>query len=912
MVAAPDIDSNDAFAVLGLDPYGEEIDKKVIKMAFRKLAKKYHPDAITNTESSEYEKKWASEQFAKISGAYEALLGQLHETGSVQPTHNNYQGGPYRNMRRPSSKRRKSAYPDNFSAQYGPASSFYSSASTSQTGPEGFWVGAKDTFSNPKYHYDPNDPNFKSGPQRNPFGEYWKNNVKTNFGDGKNSGERWYDSTSYSPNDYGACGDAFGGHWVGAKRDLDPRHSYGHNQDSDTLDINVNETVFTDFYSGEEAAKGYEYKPRAYPKRDLSSPVETMFNDFTKQVNTEAYKHKRFYNSPFMGGTQGVVEGEETVFNDFYSGDPEVVIATLEDAPEDAVEDTSPNVTATSVPESKSSLEDFLTGAFNDDTDESSEKSIPVKGGISGNYTGTGFSGGAVTNQAGQVNGGTVNIGKTVVDDAAKKTAATTEPISGGFSGGTTKESSSTQEAPVAPGTVANKAVNSAPKPADPAHAFTATSVFSSVATGTVNGAAVEGAAKVDGTTGTSVPPSVLFSVANGNINGAAANGAAKPKAVPIGTFNGKPVNAYAGSAASNGAKRGVTSTPPGVNTVGASNTRTASTKYNTPRSSAAKSEAIGGPASQTVCPPAEKANGAANGANSNAVFESPSSHVTATAGVSVGAGTGISSQGPVINKKYEGPETVINDFYTGKGGQGEDASLFEPLTPSFPNKGGGVFRELVDLLKGDSNSGLSTITRQVDDADLSALLQTGGVDEIGSEMLDTQLVVKQLASKLEDLESEILDILAELDMNTKYANKIALEQLEAECIARRDVVGKFLPKAQERMLALQIRYKELMAGSQPQNGIPTRQNTVFHATAPNVPFSPAHRTHAESIDVLRLQQQQEEAANELRLQEEELARLEKVAARIRRQEAAAKRKERLRSMQPDITWIATDRDCGG
>ena len=891
MVSAPDIDSNDAFAVLGLDPYGEEIDKKVIKKAFRKLAKEYHPDAITNTESSEYEKKWASEQFAKISVAYEALLGQLHETGSVQPIHNHYQGGPYRNMRRPSSKRRKSAYPDNFSAQYGPASSFYSSATTSQTGPEGFWVGAKDTFNNPKYHYDPNDPNFKSGPQRNPFGEYWKNNVRTNFGDGtKNGGDQWYDSTDYSPNDYGACGDAFGGHWVGAKRDLDPRRSYGHNQNDDTLDNNVNETVFTDFYSGEEAAKEYEYKPREYPKRDLSSPVETMFNDFTKQVNTEAYKHKRFYNSVFMGGSQGVVEGEETVFNDFYSGDPEAITTTLETT----TDDTSPNATATSASETKSSLEDFLTGAFNDDANESNEPSTPVEGGTSGNYTGTGFSGGAVTNQAGQVNGGgTVNIGKTVVDDAAKKTAAaTTEPIGGGFNRGKAS-SSSTQETPVVPGTVANKSVNNAPKSPGPAAAPTAQRVFSR---------------KPSGPTGTSVPPSVLFSVANGHINGAAANGATKPKAVPIGTFNGKPSNTYAGSAASNGSKGGVKPTPPGVTP----NTRTASTKYNTPRSAATKAEAMGGTASQPVGPSTGMANDAANGATANTAFEAPSSHVTATAGVSVGAGTGISSQGPVINKKYEGPETVINDFYSGKGRQDEDASLSEPLTPTFPNKGGGVFRELVDLLKGDSNSGLSTITRQVDDADLSALLQSGGVDEIGSEMLDTELVVKQLASKLEDLESEILDILAELDMNTKYANKIALEQLEAECIARRDVVGKFLPKAQERMLALQIRYKELLAGSQPQNGTPTMQNAVFHAEAPNVPFSPAHRTHAKSIDVLRLQQQQEAAANELRLQEEELARLEKVAARIRRQEAAAKRKERLRSMQPDITWIATDRDCGG
>ena len=92
MVAA-DIDSADAFTVLGLDPYdGTFIDKKVIKKAFRKLAIRYHPDAVTNKDSSEYDKKWASEQFTKISMAYEELLGQIHEQGFVTP--------PPRNLRK--------------------------------------------------------------------------------------------------------------------------------------------------------------------------------------------------------------------------------------------------------------------------------------------------------------------------------------------------------------------------------------------------------------------------------------------------------------------------------------------------------------------------------------------------------------------------------------------------------------------------------------------------------------------------------------------------------------------------------------------------------------------------------------------------------------------------------------------
>jgi hypothetical protein len=72
---APDVDSTDPFAVLGLEPTAA-LDKKEIKRAYKRLALKFHPDVVTNKDSPKEAKKAASDRFAKINWAYETLSGK--------------------------------------------------------------------------------------------------------------------------------------------------------------------------------------------------------------------------------------------------------------------------------------------------------------------------------------------------------------------------------------------------------------------------------------------------------------------------------------------------------------------------------------------------------------------------------------------------------------------------------------------------------------------------------------------------------------------------------------------------------------------------------------------------------------------------------------------------------------------
>jgi hypothetical protein len=67
--------TNDPFILLGLDPANPPTNPTDIKRAFRKRAMIYHPDVLTSTDSSEEERRIASEDFAKINAAYEMLTG---------------------------------------------------------------------------------------------------------------------------------------------------------------------------------------------------------------------------------------------------------------------------------------------------------------------------------------------------------------------------------------------------------------------------------------------------------------------------------------------------------------------------------------------------------------------------------------------------------------------------------------------------------------------------------------------------------------------------------------------------------------------------------------------------------------------------------------------------------------------
>ena len=80
---------------------------------------------------------------------------------------------------------------------------------------------------------------------------------------------------------------------------------------------------------------------------------------------------------------------------------------------------------------------------------------------------------------------------------------------------------------------------------------------------------------------------------------------------------------------------------------------------------------------------------------------------------------------------------------------------------------GSGIFQDFLEFLErnvdgygGFDGSGSS---RGGNDAELQFLLQTGSVKEAGDELDDTELVVQQFYTKLQDLEQEILSINADL-----------------------------------------------------------------------------------------------------------------------------------------------------
>lgn len=69
-------DGTDPYVILNLQP---GVDLKEIKKAYRKMALKYHPDAIRGSEKSEEEMQEANDTFAKINAAYAFLTGKSED-----------------------------------------------------------------------------------------------------------------------------------------------------------------------------------------------------------------------------------------------------------------------------------------------------------------------------------------------------------------------------------------------------------------------------------------------------------------------------------------------------------------------------------------------------------------------------------------------------------------------------------------------------------------------------------------------------------------------------------------------------------------------------------------------------------------------------------------------------------------
>ena len=128
---------------------------------------------------------------------------------------------------------------------------------------------------------------------------------------------------------------------------------------------------------------------------------------------------------------------------------------------------------------------------------------------------------------------------------------------------------------------------------------------------------------------------------------------------------------------------------------------------------------------------------------------------------------------------------------------------------------GGGILKDLIDFLEGNVADGGGFGGVNEDDSALSELLIFGSLDEVSNEMDDTQLLVTQLETKIDNMEKDTVMLKEEVRRSmyeySKYTEKIEIEERLAEVEARKGIVSKYLKKARKRLVKLQARYKELI-----------------------------------------------------------------------------------------------------
>lgn len=125
---------------------------------------------------------------------------------------------------------------------------------------------------------------------------------------------------------------------------------------------------------------------------------------------------------------------------------------------------------------------------------------------------------------------------------------------------------------------------------------------------------------------------------------------------------------------------------------------------------------------------------------------------------------------------------------------------------------GGGWMNDLIEFLETSSGIGGGSSV----DSSINSLLQTGTLQEIGNEMEDTELVVEQLTTKLDNLQAERVMIQGEtMSSSSRYMDQLQQEEQLEELTARQTVVQGYLKRARKRLLQLQTRYKEMIMQGQ-------------------------------------------------------------------------------------------------
>ena len=136
----------------------------------------------------------------------------------------------------------------------------------------------------------------------------------------------------------------------------------------------------------------------------------------------------------------------------------------------------------------------------------------------------------------------------------------------------------------------------------------------------------------------------------------------------------------------------------------------------------------------------------------------------------------------------------IFSDILTGAAG----------YAAGYGGGGGGIMNDFIEFLEQNIPS---TESGYNDDR----LLSYGSFDEVASEMDETDILVTSLETKLDTVANELMQAQADMNVATKFSEKLDLEERIAELKAREKVVKGYLKKGKKRLIKLRERYKELM-----------------------------------------------------------------------------------------------------
>lgn len=210
--------------------------------------------------------------------------------------------------------------------------------------------------------------------------------------------------------------------------------------------------------------------------------------------------------------------------------------------------------------------------------------------------------------------------------------------------------------------------------------------------------------------------------------------------------------------------------------------------------------------------------------------------------------GTTSSSSSSSDWRDYIPYNTVEEDQKYDAGGDSFGA-IFSDLFASASSRAagsGGVVRDFIEFLEQTVDAYSSTSTspsynskNDEEDAELLFLLQTGNIRQVGDEMDETELVLKQLNKKMERLDADLIELQADVAASSKFTQKMEMEETLEELRARKRVVDNYIQKARKRLLALQTRYKVLVVqGANDPKAGGTSRTTRADTTPSSPPFA--------------------------------------------------------------------------